>query len=567
MPQIVAHLFGGMELRDAQGRELIVETRKARALLAFLMVESGRWHTRERLAGLPWGERGETQARNSLNQALYEIRKLETVTSLEIVERETDRLRLRSASVDCDVHRFEALLSSDPMAAGALCMGRLLEGLDLAERDFTDWLSERRSEYQEALALALRALVRSSDGNKDLDTRIGAARHLIKLEPLDEEARRQLMELLAQSGNRAEAIRQYQVCADLLQEALGIKPAPETERLLERIKRTHGTSEAQTRLARDVRMELVDAPSPQDKPVVAVLPFANVSDDPGFAYFADGLAEDLIFSLSAFRWFRVLAQAATFRVRDADCSPADIQRTFGATHVVSGRVLRAGSRLRINIELVGCRTGRQLRAGRYDKALDDLFNVQDDLTRNVVAGIEPALEDSEMRRTLGRPPESLAAYELLLRGNWHLYRGSLQDQDEAKSCFEASLAKDSTYAGALAALAFVKYREAHADPVKKFAERLEDCRVTAAQALQLDPGDPRALRYYGGASCFLGEQDTALGAVTQSIELCPSYASAYSGLAQREEAKSVVKAAMDPDGDAPRRFRNLTQFILGRRKM
>ena len=76
MPQIVARLFGGMELRDTHGCELLVDTRKARALLAFLIVESGRWHARERLAGLLWGGRGETQARNSLSQALYEIGKL-----------------------------------------------------------------------------------------------------------------------------------------------------------------------------------------------------------------------------------------------------------------------------------------------------------------------------------------------------------------------------------------------------------------------------------------------------------------------------------------------------------
>src|SRR5262245_41320502 len=166
MPRIVAHLFGGMELRDPDGHELAVDTRKARALLAFLIVESGRWHARERLAGLLWGERGETQARNSLNQALYELRKLEIETDLEIIERETDRLRLKAGSVDCDVHRLEGFLTSDPMAAAELCKGRLLDGLDLAERDFADWLNQKRAEYQEALAGALRNLARSTeDGN------------------------------------------------------------------------------------------------------------------------------------------------------------------------------------------------------------------------------------------------------------------------------------------------------------------------------------------------------------------------------------------------------------------
>ena len=362
------------------------------------------------------------------------------------------------------------------MAAADLCTGRLLDGLDLAEQDFTDWLNDKRAQYQEALARALRELATSTGEKQDLDARIGAARQLIKLDSLDEGARRQLMQLLAQSGNRAEAIRQYQICADLLQEALGIKPDPETQRVLERIKRPHGASEPQRTVGPDVRLELADAPPIEDRPVVAVLPFANLSDDPSFAYFADGLADDLIFSLSAFRWFRVLAQAATFRVRDVSTNHSDIRRMFGATHVVSGRVRRAGSKLRLNIELVDCRNGQQMWTGRYDKTLDDLFDVQDDLTRHVVAGIEPTLEDSEMRRTLGRPAETLAAYELLHRGYWHLYRGSPQDHDEAKRCFEAALARDSTYAGALAALAFVQYREAHANPVKNFAQRLEDCR-------------------------------------------------------------------------------------------
>ncbi len=529
MPQIIAQLFGGMELRDADGRELIIETRKARALLAYLIVECSRWHSRERLAGLLWGERGETQARNSLNQALYEVRKIETATNLKIVERETDRLRLSAGSIDCDLYRFGAMLSADPMAAADLCTGRLLEGLDLGERDFMDWLNQKRAHYQESLAEVFRELAGTTD--KSLEARIGAARQLVRLDPLDESARRQLMELLAQSGNRGEAIRQYQICADLLQEALGIRPSPETQRLMERIKQPHASSQPQTSFAPDVRMELSDAPSDDGRPIVAVLPFANLSDDPGFAYFANGLAEEVIFSLSAFRWFRVLAQAATFTLRDANAGHSDIQRMFGATHVVTGRVRRAGNKLRFSVELGDCRTGQQLWAGRHDRKLDDLFDVLDEVTRSVVAGIEPAIEDSEMRRALRAPVQDLAAYELLLRGYWHLYRGSLKDHDEAKRCFEAALARDSSYAGALAALAFVKYREAHANPVKSFVQALEESRATAAEALELDPRDPRALKHYGGASCFLGDQDTALAAVSQSIALCPNYASAYSGLA------------------------------------
>jgi adenylate cyclase len=280
-----------------------------------------------------------------------------------------------------------------------------------------------------AVTVALGWLVSSTGGN--LDERTATARQLLKFDPLDERARRQLMELLAQSGNPVEAIRQYQICVEVLNDALGIKPDSETQRVFEQIKRSQDVSKSTMAFAPDARMELVDAQPSEDRPVVAVFPFANLSGDPSFAYFADGLADDLIFSLSAFRWFRVLAQASTFRLRDAGVSHADVRRMFGATHLVNGRMRRSGSALRVNVELVDCKTGQQMWSGRYDRTLDDLFDVQDDVTKRVAAGIEPTLEDSEMRRTMGRPAESLTAYEFLHRGYWHLYRRTSRDNEEA----------------------------------------------------------------------------------------------------------------------------------------
>lgn len=554
MPQLVARLFGGMELRDSHGRELTLGTRKTRALLAFLIVEADRWHSRERLAALLWGGRGATQARNSLNQALHEIRKLENEVGVSIVERETDRIRLLRGSVDCDVHQFEALLTSDPLAAAELCSGALLEGVDTSNQEFSDWLGPQRAHYQEALVGALGEVASSAIDNGSIDAGIRAARRLTTLDPLDEGARQMLMRLLANSGNRAEAIRQYQICADLLKSELGITPEPATQEVLEQIKRADAEPKQIAKFAPDERLQLAETPTNDDRPVVAVLPFANLSDDADFAYFADGLAEDLIFALSAFRWFRVLARTATFRMRDPDADHREIRRMYGATYVVSGRVRRVGSRLRISVELVDCRNGQQLWAGQYDKGLDDLFDVEDEITQRLASAIEPMVEDSEMRRTLGRPTEMLAAYELLQRGYWHLYRNSQEDYDEAKRCFEAAAARDTSYAGAVAALAYLKYRDAHVNPVNNYRQRLEDSRDTAAHALELDPLDPRALRYYAGASCFLGDQDTALDAISRSIELCPSYASAYSGLAFVHDFKGNFSDAK-PAADETMRLR------------
>jgi DNA-binding SARP family transcriptional activator/tetratricopeptide (TPR) repeat protein len=531
MPKITARLFGGFELKNEDGEELTFSTRKARALLAFLIAESGQWHSRERLAGLLWGDRAQTQARNSLNQALYEIRKLEDAAGELIVEREPERVRVVEGVIDSDVDRFAALLRDSALEAAHLRTGELLDGVDLRDQAFVDWLSSKRAEYQEALSEALRALASSTNEDETSDAGLQAARQLVALDPLDEAARRQFMQLLAQSGNRAEAIRQYDICANLLMDELGIEPDVATQDLLEQIRRSQHPPTPIAQIGQDERQNLIDTPTIADRPVIAVMPFANLGDDPEFAFMVDGLVEDLVFALSAFRSFRVLARTATFRMRETDMDHSDIQRIFGATYAVNGRVRRSGAKLRVSVELIDCANGEQLWSNRYDKTIDDLFDVEEDISRRIAAAIEPALENVEMRRVLRRPPETLEAYELLQRGYWHLYRATPEDEVEAWRCIEAAIAKDPTYAEALTGLAYVKFRDAHSHFMDNFEARLEDCRATAAQALELDPRNPRALRFLAGADSALGNHDIALESASRAVELCPSFAQGYSGLA------------------------------------
>ena len=140
MPKITARLFGGFELRDVGGEELTLGTRKARALLAFLIIESGQWHPRERLAGMFWGDRAQTQARNSLSQALYEIGKLEEASAATIIERTPERVRLVEGAVGSDLEQFLKLLPGNALEAAALRAGDLLDGADLRDQPFVDWL-------------------------------------------------------------------------------------------------------------------------------------------------------------------------------------------------------------------------------------------------------------------------------------------------------------------------------------------------------------------------------------------------------------------------------------------
>ena len=447
------------------------------------------------------------------------------------MEREPERVRMVEGIIDSDVDQFAALLKDNALDAADFRSGDLLDGVDLRDQAFVDWLSSKRAEYLEALSDALRALASSAEAGETSDAALQATRKLVALDPLDEAARRQFMQLLAQSGNRAEAIRQYEICANLLEDELGIEPDAATQGLLKQVRRSKGLSVPPSQIGRDERQKLIDTPVTADRPVIAVMPFANLDDDPKFAFMVDGLAEDLVFALSAFRSFRVLARTATFRMRETNMDHSDIQRVFGAAFAVNGRVRRSGAKMRVSVELLDCASGEQLWSNRYDKTLDDLFDVEGDISRRIAGVIEPTLENVEMLRTLGRPPETLEAYELLQRGYWHLYRATPQDETEAWRCIEAAIAKDPTYAEALTGLAYLKFRDAHSNLMDNFDARMEDCRATAAQALELDPRNPRALRFLAGANSSLGNHDIALESASRAVELCPSYAQGYSGLA------------------------------------
>jgi DNA-binding SARP family transcriptional activator len=551
-------LFGRFAVAAGDDKPVAVTGKKNQALLAYLAVNAGKAQPREKLAGLLWGDRFDDQARQSLRQAISKLRKDLGGAEEELLLIDGDDITLNGDALVVDVLKFEKLAADGSLdaleEAATLYDGAFLDGFSVRENAFEDWVGSERTRFFDLAADVLSRLCAEQETAGQTTGAIATARKLAHLDPTREQAHRDLMRLFVIDGSRSQALKQYQICADILRKELGIEPEPATQKVLEQIKRADAEPKQIARFAPDERLQLIETTANDDRPVIAVLPFANLSDDADFAYFADGLAEDLIFSLSSFRWFRVLARTATFRMREADLNPYDIRRMYGATYIVNGSVRRTGSKLRITVELVDCRNSQQLWAGQYDKALDDLFEVEDEITRQLASAIEPMLEGSEMRRTLGRPTETLAAYELMQRGYWHLYRGSQEDSGEARRCFEAAVERDSTYAGALAGLAFSKYRDAHANLMNNYRQRMEDSRNTAARALELDPHDPRALRYFAGASCFLGDQDMALDAVTRSIELCPSYASAYSGLAFVHDFKGNFSDAM-PAADETIRLR------------
>jgi adenylate cyclase len=159
-----------------------------------------------------------------------------------------------------------------------------------------------------------------------------------------------------------------------------------------------------------------------DKPSIAVLPFENMSHDPDQGFFADGIAEDIITELSKFRSLFVIARNSSFSFRGQAIDVKELSEKLGVRYIVEGSVRRAGNRVRITAQLIDAVADAHLWAERYDRDLNDIFAVQDEVTLAIVTAIEPTLGSAERERAHRKPTESLGAWESYQRGLWHAYR-------------------------------------------------------------------------------------------------------------------------------------------------
>ncbi len=191
-----------------------------------------------------------------------------------------------------------------------------------------------------------------------------------------------------------------------------------------------------------------------DKPSIAVLPFQNMSGDPEQEYFADGMVEDIITGLSRIKWLFVIARNSSFVYKGKAVDIRQVGRELGVHYVLEGGVRKAGGRLRISVQLIEAETGAHLWADRYDGPLEDIFDLQDQITDKVVGIVEPSLRRSEIERSRRKRPENLDAYDLYLRAVPHMTTAMPADATIAAGLLKDALRLDPNYAAAHALLAW-----------------------------------------------------------------------------------------------------------------
>jgi TolB-like protein len=528
-------LFGGFEVKLA-GQVMDLPGQKDRALLAFLALSPGVTHSRDKLATLLWSDRGDQQARDSLKHALTRVRHcLQAATPAPIVA-DRQSVRFDAAAVTIDVATFERLLGDGtPEAleqAAALYRGDLLDGIGLRDPVFEDWLLVERQRLRQRVEEALNQLLAQSLAAGARDRAAAAARRLLSLDSLREAACRALMQVHAERAETAQALKLYETLRDRLHRELGVKPEPETVRLYESIRQRRATpppaaASPPAEAAGAPKVATTELPLPS-KPSIAVLAFENLSGDPEQEYFADGMVEDIITALSRMRWLFVIARNSSFTYKGRAVDVKQIGRELGVRYVLEGSVRKAGNRVRISGKLIDATTGTNLWADRFDGAIEDVFDLQEQVTASVVGAIAPELEQAEIERSRRKPTESLDAYDYFLRGMACVHRWTKEANNEALRMFYRAIELDPDYASAygMAARCYSQ-RKASAWMVDRPQEIAETARL-ARKAVELGKGDAVAICMAGIALAFVvGEREDGAALIDRSLALNPNWAWAW----------------------------------------
>lgn len=272
-------------------------------------------------------------------------------------------------------------------------------------------------------------------------------------------------------------------------------------------------------------------PEWSDTPSIAVLPFRNLSGDPSQDYFADGVTDDIITSLSRFGGLDLIARGSSFALRNQDMPVSEIGRRLGAHYIAQGSIRRSANRVRVSIELSNVENEHTIWAEKYDRPLEDIFSLQDEIAELAVSVMSVRIEDMERRRLSSAPPDSLHAYGLALKGHNHLQALTPADNALARECYERSILASPRYARAFAGLSRAYSFDWRYSWSAESARSLERAFDIAVQAVSADPNDARGHAELGYVLLYRKEHDRSLASYRRALALNPNDAKVIAEMA------------------------------------
>ena len=509
-------LLGGRPARLHVGDEVFAIGRKALALICYLALHPEMAVSRDELSELLWPERFQEQARHSLRQALLELRRVPPLASALRVE--PDAVAFSPATLDVDALQLRALTEARrPEDAAARYEGDLLVGFRSGSDRFDRWLEHTRRELRSVAASALIEAATAALEADQLDAALAHAARALAIEPSREAAHRIAMTAHQRAGRRADALRQYELCEEAMQRELGAVPSAEMRAMRDALRGT----------APDERPPL---PLP-DKPSVAVLPFSNLGLVDADEHVIDALTDEVIAALGRFRWLFVIGRNSSFAFKGRSVDVSTVSRELGVRYVISGSARRVGERVRILAELVDAPLRRVVWSEPREWRLSDLPDTLEDLTRAIVAAIEPEILAAEGERAAAKPLANLDAWERAARAQLLLHRGERGDVMHADALAAEAISLDPESPHGWKMRAYCHYTIAMNFWDGNPETWKESSLAAALRAVALDERDAESRYVLGRVYTELGRNEDALRELRHALEMNPNAPAAYIHLA------------------------------------
>lgn len=512
--------------------------KKNRALLGLLAMAPRGEVTRDRLAALLWSDRGEQQARSSLRQALAALHKDFAELDADPLVTNGDRVAIDPNCITIDVTEFLSYsASSDPVdlrRAAELYVGPFLDGLNVTDSAFEEWLREARTDLAARAVKVLGALAGTLDGAE----RVIFAERLVALDPLREASHLALMQAHIAQGQTALAIKQFETCKLILKRELGVEPGEDLQKLrrileIKSNKQSTGVTSDREPTIAVLPPDLVSSDPAQplalvlpDKPSIAVLPFINMSGDPEQEYFSDGITESIITGLSRFRDLFVIASSSSFFYKGKPIKIQDVSRDLGVRYILEGSVQKSNEQVRITTQLIDGFTGAHLWAERFDRQVTDLFTVQDEVTETIVgtlaAGYGGRLRKTWQRQAERTKSQNFQAFDYLLRGLDLFDSFTKEDTARAREFFYKAIELDPSFAKAYSKLAWTHLMDATLGLSEDYDQSIAKGREFATKAIECDDDESWAHWALAGYYMIRMRHDLGLSEFQRAIELNPN---------------------------------------------
>lgn len=433
-------LLGPLQAHPVNAPLLRLRTRKATALLLYLLVESigrpGRKFQRSQLAALLWEGMPAASALENLRQTLYQIKKGMPGPEWLCADRRTAAVSPQ-APVETDVARFLKQLATNPAEALSLYRGDLAADFSLPDSPaFEEWLEGQRQSLRNRLLNTLENLAARRLQEKDFEAAACYARQYQNLDPLNEEICQLQMKALAGAGKRSAALRIYSEYEALLEAALAARPEVSIRRLAEKIRRTGRAAI----LGRDA--------GAKDKRLL-VLPFDDLNRGGEQDYFTEGIFDDLLTRLARVDRLAVISRTTATRCKKAGKSLPQMHEELGVRYVLEGSVRRTDERVKVAAKLIALPEDRHMWAGAFERKLEEVLTLQDEIAQEIARQLELRL--FEWRETPRHV--SKRAYDLLLKGQAAYFRGNSEGLERAACYFKEALVQAPGFAKAQLKLA------------------------------------------------------------------------------------------------------------------